>query len=154
MFFLSVGMMSLNAQNNTDFPVEAGKSVQQSMDETDGQIAYADQAASEVSSTVESQQTVKVYVVGGIPSADCIKLTVSASPNPTSGNLNLNVSKDAFTTISYQLFDTEGQLLKEEKIGGSQKCIEMNSLEPAIYLVRVIDGNAEIKTFKIVKRAA
>ena len=44
-----------------------------------------------------------------------------------------------------------GKLLQNEKITGNQTSIAMGNLVPANYFVKVIQGNKEVKTFKIIK---
>ena len=53
--------------------------------------------------------------------------------------------------LSYQLYDMQGKLLQSEKITGNQTSIIMSNLVPANYFVKVIQGNKEVKTFKIIK---
>ena len=45
-----------------------------------------------------------------------------------------------------------GKLLQSEKITGNQTSIVMSNLVPATYFVKVIQGNKEVKTFKIIKK--
>jgi hypothetical protein len=53
--------------------------------------------------------------------------------------------------LRYQLYDNSGILLQDIKVEGSETSIVMNNLVPAIYFLKVIQGNKEIKTFKIIK---
>jgi hypothetical protein len=54
-------------------------------------------------------------------------------------------------SLSYQLFDMYGKLLETKKLDGYETNIVMSNLVPATYFVKVIQGNKEIKTFKIIK---
>ena len=45
----------------------------------------------------------------------------------------------------------QGKLLRNEKITSNLTSIAMSNLVAATYFVKVIQGNKEIKTFKIVK---
>jgi hypothetical protein len=45
----------------------------------------------------------------------------------------------------------QGKLLRNEKVTSNQTRIVMSNLAPATYSVKVVQGNKEIKTFKIVK---
>jgi hypothetical protein len=45
----------------------------------------------------------------------------------------------------------QGQLLQSEKITGNQTSIVMIHFLPAVYFVKVVQGNKEVKTFKIIK---
>jgi len=119
-----------------------------------GQVAYQTHAGTSGSVAEGVQQPFEISVVTEIEEAKGINLTVSVYPNPTTDYLTLEV--DASTTLSiqsmiYQLFDMNGKLLQSEKITGNQTSIVMSNLVPATYFVKVIQGNKEVKTFKIVK---
>lgn len=73
-------------------------------------------------------------------------------PNPTADYLTLEVKDFELSTLHFQLYDMQGKLLQTERITGNQTSITMSHLVPATYFVKVIRGNKEIKTFKIVKR--
>ena len=97
------------------------------------------------------QQPFEISVVTGLEEAKGINLSVSAYPNPTTDFLNLKVGNYDNTNLSYQLFDISGKLLETKKLEGNQTNIVMSNLVPAIYFVKVTDGNKEVKTFKIIK---
>ncbi|MCK9613650.1 MAG: T9SS type A sorting domain-containing protein [Bacteroidales bacterium] len=44
-----------------------------------------------------------------------------------------------------------GKLVQNEKITGIQTNIVMRNLVPATYFVKVVQGNKEVKSFKIIK---
>jgi hypothetical protein len=53
--------------------------------------------------------------------------------------------------LSYKLFDANGKLLDNKKVTGNETTISMANLFPAVYFLKVIDNQKEIKTFKIIK---
>jgi hypothetical protein len=61
------------------------------------------------------------------------------------------VKKFELSSLQFQLYDMNGKLLQSEKITGNQKSIVITNLVPATYFVKVIQGNKEVKTFKIIK---
>jgi hypothetical protein len=63
----------------------------------------------------------------------------------------LRIDEFDISDLSYQLYDMQGKLLRNEKITSNQTRIVMSNLAPATYSVKVVQGNKEIKTFKIVK---
>lgn len=102
------------------------------------------------------QQPYEISVVTAIEEAKGIKLLVSAYPNPTSDYLILSIDENVksshdLTLLSYQLYDVNGKLLQNQKITESSTNIDMLSLVPATYFVKVVQGNKEVKTFKIIK---
>jgi hypothetical protein len=116
-----------------------------------GQVVYAASTGTSGSVAQGVQQPYEISVVNGIEEAKGISLSVSAYPNPTTDFLQLKVESEKLKDLSFQLFDISGKLLQSEKITGNQTSIAMGSLVPATYFVKVIQGNKEIRTFKIVK---
>lgn len=119
-----------------------------------GQVVYTTNTGSSGSVAQGVQQPFEISVVTAIEEARGINLSVTAYPNPTTDYLQLKV--DASTTLSirsmsYQLYDMNGKLLQSEKITGNQTSIVMSNLVPANYFVKVVQGNKEVKTFKIIK---
>ena len=116
-----------------------------------GQLMYQTHTGTNGSVAEGVQQPFEISVVTGIEQANGINLTVMAYPNPTTDYLMLDVMDFELSALSFQLFDLNGRLLQSKKIIDSQTRIVMSSLAPAIYFVRVIQGNKEVKTFKIIK---
>ena len=52
---------------------------------------------------------------------------------------------------TYQLYNVKGTLLQSEKISNSKTNIAMAHLAPAVYFVKVIESNRDLKSFKIIK---
>ncbi len=91
----------------------------------------------------------EIYVVTGIEEA--IQLSMSVYPNPTTSHLILKVDDLNAGNLAYKLFDMSGKLLEFEKILDFETTINMKGLRPAMYFIKVEEGNKEIKNFKIVK---
>ena len=49
------------------------------------------------------------------------------------------------------MYDISGKEIMPQQIGSSETSIDMQSLPPATYFVRVTKGKNEVKTFKVVK---
>lgn len=119
-----------------------------------GQVFYTTNTRINGSVAQGVQQPFEISVVTGLEEAKEINLMVSAYPNPTTDFLNLKV--DASTTLSiqslsYQLYDMNCRLLETKKLEGNQTSIVMSNLVTATYFLKVIEGNKEVKTFKIIK---
>jgi len=117
-----------------------------------GQMVYQTHTGTNGSVAEGVQQAYEISVLTGIDVAKQIKLLVSAYPNPTTDYLTLSISEFDISNLSYLMFDMNGKLIQNEKISGSQTSIFMGNLVPASYLVRVIQKNEEVKTFKIIKK--
>mgnify|MGYP001117038139 CR=1 FL=1 len=116
-----------------------------------GQVVYTTNIGTNGSVAQGVQQAFEISVVTGIEEAKSINLTISAYPNPTTDYLTLEVKDFELSNLSFQLYDIQGKLLQSEKITGNQTSILMSNLVQANYFVKVIQGNKEIKTFKIIK---
>ena len=116
-----------------------------------GQVVYTTNTGASGSVAQGVQQPFEISIVTGIEEAKGINLSVSAYPNPTTDYLTLSIGEFDISNLSYQLYDMNGKLLQNAKITGNQTSIAMGNLVPANYFVKVIQGNKEVKTFKIIK---
>ena len=148
---LGLGLTGLQAQtsvNATDGDVSgSGGSVSYSV----GQVVYTTHTGTSGSVAEGVQQPYEISVVTGLEEAQSINLSVTAYPNPTTDYLTLRIDEFEISNLSFQLYDMNGKLLQNEKITGNQTSILMSNLVPATYFVKVIQGNKEFKTFKIIK---
>jgi hypothetical protein len=74
---------------------------------------------------------------------------ISAYPNPVTEYVALTVGKT--TGIHFRIYDLDGKLLKIQNINNKVTFIEFNSLKPATYILKIFDGENEVRTFKIIK---
>ena len=75
-------------------------------------------------------------------------ITLRVFPNPTANFVTLNSQKH--TDLSYQLFDLNGKLIKKQATISSET-IALDTLKSGIYLLKILQGTKEIKTFKNIK---
>lgn len=151
---LGLGLTGLQAQESINATggnaAGSGGSVSYSV----GQVVYTTNTGTNGSVAQGVQQSYEILAVAAIEEAKGINLTVSAYPNPTTDYLTLSIDASntlSIQSLSYQLFDINGKLLQNEKITANQTSIVMSNLVPANYLIKVIQGNKEAKTFKIIK---
>jgi len=116
-----------------------------------GQINYIVISGSNGSSIEGVQQPYEISVVTNFDEIKCISLSASIYPNPTEDNLTLYITNLEYDNLSFQLYDLNGKMLITDRIPGTQTQIRMNGLAPSIYLLKVMQTNTEIKTFKIIK---
>jgi len=150
-FFLGLGLMGLQAQKSVNSTGGNASGSGGSASYTVGQAVYT--SNTETGGTVAQgvQQPYEIWVETTIEEAKGINLLVTAYPNPTTDYLTLRIDEFDISDLSYQLYDMQGKLLRNEKITSNQTRIVMSNLAPATYSVKVVQGNKEIKTFKIVK---
>ena len=97
------------------------------------------------------QQAYEIYDVTEIQNLISANISLSAFPNPTSDFLTLRIDSDYIDGLNCTMYDISGKEIMQQQVGSSETSIDMQSLSPATYFVRVTKGKNEIKTFKIVK---
>lgn len=148
---LGLGLTGLQAQESVNATGGNASGSGGSVSYSVGQVVYTTSTGTSGSVAQGVQQPYEISVVTAIEQAKGISLSVTAYPNPTTDYLTLEVKYFELTTLHFQLFDMSGKLLQSEKITGNQTSIVMSNLVPANYFVKVIQGNKEVKTFKIIK---
>jgi opacity protein-like surface antigen len=116
-----------------------------------GQVAYSTYTGATGSVAQGVQQPFEISVVTGIEPAKGITLECTAYPNPATDYLTLQVGSFDLAGLAYQLFDMNGKLITNKKLEGTETRISMGSLVPATYILKVVQNNQEVKTFKIIK---
>ena len=117
-----------------------------------GQVVYTTNTSVSNGSVAQGiQQPYEVSVVTAIVEAKDITLQFSAYPNPTYNYVNLKIENYDIINLIYNLYDINGKLIENKKIDGKETYINMLNLVPATYFIKVIQGDKEIKTFKVVK---
>jgi len=118
---------------------------------TVGQIACQTHWAKDAYLAEGVQQPYEISVITAIDEASDISLSLKAYPNPASKYLVLDVGDYQNSLMSYKLYDLSGQCVQQADISKVQSTINMAQLPAGAYLLKVIDRNKELKTFKIIK---
>ncbi|MCJ7446062.1 MAG: T9SS type A sorting domain-containing protein [Bacteroidales bacterium] len=98
------------------------------------------------------QQPYEISIVTAIENTEGINLEYKVYPNPTRGLITLIIKPYDHENIRFRLYDLNGILLQDKKIESEETEISMQNISSAIYFLKVIKDNTEIKIFKIVKR--
>ena len=110
--------------------------------------------AAGTSPVVEKTDYILVEEVLGMPNP--LKGMVSLYPNPTDGNVTIDINGEAGNDVSVQVYDMLGRIVSETKgqsIGGNQK-IDVNLSAASgeqVYVVRVHIGD-KTGTYKLIKK--
>ena len=118
---------------------------------TVGQVVYTTNTGTTGSVAQGVQQPFEIQTVLGAENFN-INLQLAVYPNPTTNWLQLEVRNTDFANLSYQLFDLNGRMILNEKITTETSSIQMERLPAAIFLLKVVSNNKEVKTFKIIKK--
>lgn len=148
------GTLSIKAQNNIVSSGGESTGPGGSVSYSVGQIFYTTNPGPIGSVAQGVQQPYEISVITTIEEAREINLVCTAYPNPAYDLLTLKV--DASTTLEiqslvYHLFDMNGNLLEGKKITGNETNISIGNLASATYFLKVVHGNKEVITFKIIK---
>ena len=81
-----------------------------------------------------------------------ITYSIKAYPNPTTDVVNLSTDQELPAGSLYQLFDMNGSRMDESQLDGLVTEISVEALVPAVYLLKIINSNQTLKTFKIIKK--
>jgi len=73
-------------------------------------------------------------------------------PNPFKEYLYLDFTTNDYKNSEYQLFDSQGKLIKKDMILQSKSELNFSALPSAMYIIRISRNGENIKTFKIIKK--
>ncbi len=119
---------------------------------TVGQVTYRTWTGTDATVAQGVQQPYEISVVTAIENTGEINLQCIIYPNPTRGLIKLIVESYENQNLRYQLYDSNGVLLQDKKVEAGETEISMGSLSSAVYFLKVIYDNMELKVFKIIKR--
>lgn len=118
---------------------------------TVGQVVYTTNTGTNGSMTQGFQQPFEIQTVLGIDNFN-INLLMSVYPNPATNWLLLEMKNSLLENINYQLFDLNGRLMVNEKIKSEETTINLEKYPSSVYVLKVLENNKELKTFKIIKK--
>jgi hypothetical protein len=116
-----------------------------------GQIVYTKNSGTTGSAAQGVQQPYEISVITEIEKAKDINLSCSVYPNPTTDFLTLKVMNFDKKNFSYLLYGVRGNLIETKKLTANETQISMNNRVSGPYFLKVVQGNKEVKTFKIIK---
>jgi hypothetical protein len=115
-----------------------------------GQACCSTITGSAGSAAAGVQQPFEISIVNGARLPD-ITLTCAIFPNPTAGRLVLATGGETGTFAAI-LYDQHGRLLNTYKVTGPEVVIDLGSLAPAPYFLKVTRNGRPVKTFKIIRQ--
>ena len=154
LLLLSISIMEVQAQNAVSATGGIASGSRGSVSYSVGLVDYSTSTSSGGSVSQGVQQAYTISYVTGLEVAKGISLSVSAYPNPTTDFLILKVDITSTLnnqSLSYQLVEASGKVLESKKLQSNPTSIDMHNFVKAAYFLKVIEGNKEIKTVKIIK---
>lgn len=148
--FLFCGILNAQAQQGIVSAGGEGSGAGGSISFTIGQIDYTNISTNEGSINDGLQQPYEIFTVTGIEEKG-IEINASVYPNPATDFVILKVENWESYKFSYQLHDIQGKILLNKKVENNESSIPLNELSGALYFIKVLKNNNEVKTFKIIK---
>jgi hypothetical protein len=143
-------VIKAHAQQNTvacgGQAIGAGGTVSYSI----GQIDYINTNSSSGTITQGVQQPYEILQYTGIEETN-ISLSVTAFPNPTSTNVKILIKNNTLLNFTYTLCNVQGQVIINENIKDVETIVPMMELASGIYVIRIVNNNKEVSTYKIIK---
>lgn len=119
------------------------------MSYTVGQVVYTAHAGMNGSVSQGVQHTYDI--VSGIGEEASVTL-VAAYPNPVSDALTLTIEESDLTGFSYELYNSQGQMLSSNVIVANQTSLLMGEMSTSTYFLKVKKGDEHVRSFTIVKK--
>ena len=151
MLILSLYMLSVSAQESVTSAGGDASSNDGSVCYSVGQVFYTTQSNATGTIITGVQQAFEIFEITGLDRNLTLDLELSVYPNPTAEMVTLSISEYKDMDLSYQLFDIQGKLLKDQELSDSRTIIDMTELIASSYILKIMNQNQASKTFKIIK---
>ena len=116
-----------------------------------GQITYLSKGSS--SQVMEGvQQAFEITTLSTHETTTSTEDGILLYPNPFKDYLYLDFTVNSYKNSDYQLFDSQGKLIKKDKISQSKSEFNFSSLPSAMYIIKINQEGKDLKTFKIIKK--
>jgi hypothetical protein len=153
-FFIAVALLSTVMSNAQQSAVASGGEASGSKGSasfTLGQVAYTTPAGKGGSVAQGLQQSYKISEVVSKNAKGKGTLLLTTYPNPTTDGVTLDIQNFQQENLSYALLSISGQVLKTQKITENTTAIVLKEMAQGTYVLKVIQENTTVKTFKIIK---
>ena len=114
-----------------------------------GQVVYTYNYGTDVIVAQGVQQPFEISILG--LDNYHINLVMQTYPNPTKDYLVLNVHALDLSNMIFQLYDVNGRLIETRTMFSPIETICMMNLPSSVYVLKVINNNKVVKSFKIIK---
>jgi hypothetical protein len=118
-----------------------------------GQTVYTAQSNDKASLSKGVQQGYEIFLITGIEEEDRFGLAATVFPNPTSNSLTVEIKNySSDTAMEIFLFDAKGQQVHRQQVVDVQTQLQLEHLSPALYVLKLIEGNKLIIVVKVIKK--
>lgn len=113
-----------------------------------GLVVYTEIKGPGGSATQGIQYAYEIYQIG--IKEQVIDQTLKVYPNPASEKLIITTTTPENKT--YLLYNALGEVIAKNSLQGNNTNIDINSLEPGIYILQITSSNSTLTTYKIIKK--
>ncbi len=148
---LFTSVLSFNAaqaQNNTVSAGGDASGSNGSVSYSVGQIFYKSVEGGNGSISQGMQQTYDIGVITGFENRS---IEATLFPNPTVGNVQLNIADFTQNAFEMNLFDAAGKLILTQKIASSTSSFSLNAYASGVYTLSILKDKEQVKSFRIVR---
>ncbi|MCB0839712.1 MAG: T9SS type A sorting domain-containing protein [Bacteroidetes bacterium] len=145
LFFLLWG--SLQAQEAINASGGDGSGSAGGISYSIGQIAWNTIGSSEY--LLEGVQ--QPYEISPSVGMNELQLGIQLFPNPSNGLIQLTLEDLPVSGLRYQLYDIQGQLLKQADLQEVQTVIDLSAFPTGAYLLKASNHQNQFKSFTIIK---
>jgi hypothetical protein len=152
-FLASILLATQLAQAQEAIPVSAGAALGSggSANYTVGQVFYTTHTTTAGSVSQGVQHPFEFQTLSN-PALTTVNLTAVTYPNPTKDFIILKITDTVIHDLRYTLFDVTGKSILSDDITASSTAIQMKHLAIGAYVLKVIQKNKSLKSFKILKQ--
>jgi len=91
-------------------------------------------------------------VVTSIETAEYLPFSISVFPNPTHNTLNIRLSNEPNSMLSYTIFDVNGKQIFCAESDRVENSFDVTGLAPGMYLLQIAVGKEYNSSYRIVKQ--
>jgi hypothetical protein len=145
------GLNHTHAQSNTLTTGGEASGANGTISFSIGQIDYTSTENSSGNISQGVQQPFEIVTLSGHEISG-ISIIAQAYPNPTLNNLIISIENFDYENLLYILYDIRGREIITGKIINSETIINMQTYASATYILKLLNNNRELKSFKILKK--
>lgn len=141
----SVASSGGEAQGAGTISYTVGQTFYQSLSSSSGSIAAG----------VQQAYTIDIAEIEEIPvgvASTAKRLNISVFPNPTTDKIILRTGSLTSNNINFTLTDPSGKTITSGQSNQTDTYIDMSSIAPSVYLLRVTSEGNLLGTFKVIKQ--
>ncbi len=77
---------------------------------------------------------------------------ISAFPNPATDFVHIQAEHRASDKLHFMMYNFQGSIVKQGPLQDEITEISLAGMQPATYFIKVLNGNSEVQTFKLIKQ--